>query len=60
MAIAVSEQDLENMIVATSHSVNMNLMIPDGDDYIEIPIPHQFVHRVVNKAVVSEVSELYG
>jgi adenylyl cyclase-associated protein len=42
-----------------SMSSEMNVSIPDGDDRKEMPIPEQFVHRVLNGVVKSEVSDLY-
>jgi hypothetical protein len=32
---------------------------PDGDEQKELPIPEQFVHKLVNGAVASEVSDVY-
>lgn len=32
---------------------------PDGDEQKELPIPEQFVHKLVNGAVTSEVSDVY-
>jgi hypothetical protein len=32
---------------------------PDGDQQKELPIPEQFVHKLVNGAVTSEVSDVY-
>jgi hypothetical protein len=37
----------------------MNVSIPDGDDYKEIPIPEQFVHKITAGNLTSDVSELY-
>ena len=44
----------------TSMSSEMNVSIPDGDDYKEIPIPEQFFHKFTDGGnLTSEVSELY-
>lgn len=32
---------------------------PDGDEQKELPIPEQFVHKLVHGAVTSEVSDVY-
>lgn len=52
--------------LTTSKSSEMNLSVPGpggADDQVEIPIPEQFVHRIVpgpNPSVTSEVSDLYS
>jgi len=49
--------------IVTSKSCEMNVTIPDpagGDDSIEIPIPEQFVSRLVGKKVKTEVSSIYS
>jgi adenylyl cyclase-associated protein len=43
----------------TSMSSEMNVSIPDGDDQKEIPIPEQFVHKISDGSLSSEVSDLY-
>jgi adenylyl cyclase-associated protein len=43
----------------TSMSSEMNVSIPDGDDQKEIPIPEQFVHKLNDGGLSSEVSDLY-
>jgi adenylyl cyclase-associated protein len=43
----------------TSMSSEMNVSIPDGDDQKELPIPEQFVHKLVSGTLTSEVSDLY-
>jgi hypothetical protein len=37
----------------------MNVSYPDGDEQKEAPIPEQFVHKLVNGTLTSEVSDLY-
>jgi adenylyl cyclase-associated protein len=49
--------------IVTAKSSEMNVTIPDPDspdDYIEIPIPEQFVTKVVGKKTKTEVSSLYS
>jgi adenylyl cyclase-associated protein len=43
----------------TSMSSEMNVSIPDGEDQKELPIPEQFVHKLSNGTLTSEVSDLY-
>jgi adenylyl cyclase-associated protein len=43
----------------TSMSSEMNVSIPDGDDQKELPIPEQFVHKISNGSLSSDVSDLY-
>lgn len=61
--IRLNKESLEANIV-TSKSSEMNVTIPDdkGDEYdtIEIPIPEQFVTKVVGRKVATEVSDLYS
>lgn len=42
-----------------SMSSELNVSFPDGEDMKELPIPEQFVHKLTNGSVVSEVSDLY-
>uniref|UniRef100_A0A7S2JQX8 C-CAP/cofactor C-like domain-containing protein n=1 Tax=Leptocylindrus danicus TaxID=163516 RepID=A0A7S2JQX8_9STRA len=48
----------------TSKSSEMNVSWPeegaDGEEYKEKPIPEQFLHKLVDGAITSEVSELYS
>lgn len=44
----------------TSQSSEMNVSYPDDDGvHKELPIPEQFVHRVGETSLTSEVSDLY-
>ena len=43
----------------TSMSSEMNVSVPDGDDRKEMPIPEQFIHKIKNNTLTSEVSDLY-
>lgn len=55
----LSKESLEVSSFATSQSSEMNVSFPDGDDQKELPIPEQFVHKLSNGTVTSEVSDLY-
>ncbi|CAH0476290.1 unnamed protein product [Peronospora belbahrii] len=48
----------------TSKSSEMNVAFPQGagsDDYVEKPIPEQFVHKITDKLTISsDVSDLYS
>ncbi|KAL4167329.1 hypothetical protein KRP22_012815 [Phytophthora ramorum] len=48
----------------TSKSSEMNVAFPEGagsDDYVEKPIPEQFVHKIMdNLTISSDVSDLYS
>ena len=43
----------------TSLSSEMNVSFPDGDDQKEVPIPEQFVHKLKDGSISSDVSDLY-
>lgn len=55
----LSKESADISSFTTSMSSEMNVSIPDGDDYKEIPIPEQFFHKITNGGLTSEVSELY-
>lgn len=55
----LSKESLEVSSFATAQSSEMNVSFPDGDDQKELPIPEQFVHKLVGGVVKSEVSDLY-
>ena len=42
-----------------SMSSELNVSFPDGEDMKELPIPEQFVHKLTDGKVKSEVSDLY-
>eukprot|EP00927_Polykrikos_kofoidii_P070416 TRINITY_DN6663_c0_g1_i5.p1 TRINITY_DN6663_c0_g1~~TRINITY_DN6663_c0_g1_i5.p1 ORF type:complete len:440 (+),score=95.58 TRINITY_DN6663_c0_g1_i5:317-1636(+) len=50
--------------ITSSKSSEMNITVPDVDgedgDQIELPVPEQFVTRLVGKRLQSEVSSLYS
>ena len=48
---------ISSFVVSMSSELNVNF--PDGDDMKELPIPEQFVHKLSNGSVSSEVSDLY-
>lgn len=55
----LSKESADVSSFTTSMSSEMNVSIPDGDDYKEIPIPEQFFHKITDGSLTSEVSELY-
>eukprot|EP00537_Pseudo-nitzschia_pungens_P008015 CAMPEP_0172372170 /NCGR_PEP_ID=MMETSP1060-20121228/46266_1 /TAXON_ID=37318 /ORGANISM="Pseudo-nitzschia pungens, Strain cf. cingulata" /LENGTH=512 /DNA_ID=CAMNT_0013098037 /DNA_START=161 /DNA_END=1699 /DNA_ORIENTATION=+ len=55
----LSKESAEISSFTTSMSSEMNVSIPDGDDWKEIPIPEQFCHKIADGGLTSEVSELY-
>ena len=55
----MSKEALAVSTFTTSLSSEMNVSFPDGDDQKELPIPEQFVHKLVDGAVKSDVSDLY-
>lgn len=55
----LSKESLSVSSFATAQSSEMNVSFPDGDDQKELPIPEQFVHKLVGGKVKSEVSDLY-
>jgi adenylyl cyclase-associated protein len=57
--IWLSKESLDISTFTTSLSSEMNVSFPDGEDQKEVPIPEQFVHRLSNGVVKSEVSDLY-
>ena len=59
VTIWLSEATVPITSFSTSMSSEMNVSIPDGDDRKEYPIPEQFVHKMKNGSLASEVSDLY-
>jgi len=55
----LSKESLPVSSFATAQSSEMNVSFPDGEDQKELPIPEQFVHRLQDGVVKSEVSDLY-
>lgn len=55
----LSKESLPVSSFACSQSSEMNVSFPDGEDQKELPIPEQFVHKLKDGAVTSEVSDLY-
>lgn len=61
--IYVAREFFEEMMFSTSKSADMNVVVPGvkpDDDMIEIPIPHQFVHRIDHGKIKSSPSDLYS
>lgn len=50
--------------IVTSKSSEVNVSFPEGDsddsEWVELPIPEQFVHVLKGGKVASSVSDLYG
>lgn len=59
VSVYLSKESAATSSFTTSMSSEMNVSIPDGDDYKEIPIPEQFVHKITAGSLTSDVSELY-
>jgi len=60
VSVYLSKESAAVTSFTTSMSTEMNVSIPDGDDYKEIPIPEQFFHSITDEGgLSSEVSELY-
>lgn len=59
VSVYLSKESADISSFTTSMSSEMNVSIPDGDDYKEIPIPEQFYHKITDGTLSSEVSELY-
>jgi adenylyl cyclase-associated protein len=57
--IWLSEESKGVSTLTTSLSSEMNVSFPDGEDQKELPIPEQFVHKLVGNSVTSDVSDLY-
>lgn len=56
----LNKETLETTNFVTCTSTEMNVSFPDKDgEQKELPIPEQFVHKLVNGAVQSNVSDLY-
>lgn len=59
VTIYLSQESMDASFT-TSQSGEMNVIIPKGeDDSAELPIPEQFVHKIKDGKVTSEVSNLY-
>eukprot|EP00397_Hematodinium_sp_SG-2012_P038478 GEMP01041863.1.p1 GENE.GEMP01041863.1~~GEMP01041863.1.p1 ORF type:complete len:158 (+),score=30.45 GEMP01041863.1:76-549(+) len=59
VTIYLSKESLGAEFV-TSRSGEMNVVIPKGeDDSMELPLPEQFVHKIKDGKITSEVSALY-
>eukprot|EP00523_Entomoneis_sp_CCMP467_P019916 CAMPEP_0168863096 /NCGR_PEP_ID=MMETSP0727-20121128/18776_1 /TAXON_ID=265536 /ORGANISM="Amphiprora sp., Strain CCMP467" /LENGTH=511 /DNA_ID=CAMNT_0008918159 /DNA_START=6 /DNA_END=1541 /DNA_ORIENTATION=- len=59
LVVYLSKESVSVSEFTTSLSSEMNVSYPDGEDHKEIPIPEQFVHKVGNGSMTSEVSDLY-
>lgn len=60
IVIFLSNEAIGESTFVTSKSSEMNVSWPDVDGEIkEAPIPEQFIHKMVNGVVTSQVSDLY-
>lgn len=59
VSVYLSKESAAVSSFTTSMSSEMNVSVPEDDDYKEIPIPEQFVHTIADSSLRSEVSELY-
>lgn len=57
--VYLSKESLATTSFVTSQSSEMNVSFPDGEEQKELPIPEQFVHKLVDGSLTSEVSDLY-
>ena len=57
--IYLSKESLSVTSFVTSQSSEMNVSYPDGDEHKEVPIPEQFVHKIFDGTLQSDVSDLY-
>ena len=57
--IYLSKESLDVTSFVTSQSGEMNVSYPDGVEHKEVPIPEQFVHKIVGGNLTSGVSDLY-
>jgi adenylyl cyclase-associated protein len=57
--IYLSKESLAVTNFSTSLSSEMNVSFPDGDEQKELPIPEQYVHKLVGGVLKSQVSDLY-
>jgi len=51
--VFLSKSSLETEIV-TSKSSEMNIVIPKGDDVVELPVPEQYVTKVKDGKLLTE------
>ena len=60
IVVHLSNEAVSESSFVTSKSSEMNVSWPDADGEIkEAPIPEQFMHKMVNGSVTSQVSDLY-
>ena len=61
--LAYLSADASKANIVTSKSSEMNVAIPHPDDptdWLEMPIPEQFQHQIVDSKLTSDVSDLYA
>lgn len=61
MQISEETANSPDFMVTAASSSEMNLSIPDGDEYKELALPEQFVHKVgEGQSIKSKPSDLYS
>ena len=50
---------ISNFVTSKSSEMNVSWLDEKSGEQKEAPIPEQFVHRLVNGIITSEVSDLY-
>ena len=53
----------EHVRVLTSKSSDLNVSFPsldDPEDWVERPLPEQYIHTIKGNAVHTDVSDIYG
>jgi len=60
VVVYLSAESVNISTFTTSLSSEMNVSFPDGEDQKEMPIPEQFVHKLKDGLVTSDVSDLYS
>lgn len=63
LQLYIPREGHQDIMFSSSKSTDMNIVMPGAnpdDDYVEIPIPHQYVHKIVNRKVTCAPSDLYS
>lgn len=63
LQLYIPREGYEELMMSSSKSTDMNIVMPGlkpDDDSLEIPIPHQYVHKIVNGKVTCAPSDLYS
>jgi adenylyl cyclase-associated protein len=60
ISVFLSKECVDISSFTTSLSSEMNVSFPDGDEWKELPIPEQFVHKLKDNKLDTHVSDLYS